>query len=805
MTASNLDPRSPEFIDMLQKLSTAIAFVVEHPEILDAEKYRQWLDKLQTRAVSLIGRAMRDLLDVAGKKCRDVIQQKLYATRQQESARLGEEQPLESTPIYQKFRGLSYRMKELSHVLFEGGLSRKDTVPGASDPSPRSSSLTLHGHHHVRKHHEFRSTAKVTLSEVKRTYAALRVELLLPFIREAWMSALLLVRTPLSSSTIGASGTNLVGILEDPKQLQQLQLNSKTVNNSRNANPNSEPLFLSLSVALRQVFSILVRVAQLEHQLFDSLFALSLQGDARTGSYSATSTPRHVLPPAAVSVSRASSFRSTSGNINNNIVVDTHHIEELVLIVEAAANATRDFLRPLIIKESSVDELCRVIAVLSEDMHAQVTILPAPNALLTLLLQSLDTTVNDAKERLTYCAETKLRLEVQLFEPLPSHVAYPDILETLEEKKKRIANNSNTSNNHNSDNNEAETITVQDIYQTWYPPMRQTLSLLSKLYGVVVAPVFEDFARRSIEACIVSLRHGADHVKRRHTMIHGDLFLVRHLLLLREQLVPFEIRLQSIEKQLDFSNTGQAFTELVVQSTRSLFRWDTNNGFLLFAQQGLPQMQELHTDAKKELDQALRRACLAFKVSAVKLLLGPLDAFLAKVAAFLGEIPYNVPSTNSNNGNSNNHHNSTVNNGESTSSLMRTSSSDVQDHVTSSTTPTHNSEENHSSSNGNGSSSSGSHGNSNGTSNNRRLQQAAVLSSEARALLKNQSFVRPERMLECLEQVQALLVQKMPDVLEMLRLYIDSVAARAILQKSIVQEFDIARRKMVSISILWIV
>lgn len=32
-----------------------------------------------------------------------------------------------------------------------------------------------------------------------------------------------------------------------------------------------------------------------------------------------------------------------------------------------------------------------------------------------------------------YCAETKLRLQVELFEPMPSHQAYPDILEKAAE------------------------------------------------------------------------------------------------------------------------------------------------------------------------------------------------------------------------------------------------------------------------------------------------------------------------------------------------------------------------------------
>jgi hypothetical protein len=45
---------------------------------------------------------------------------------------------------------------------------------------------------------------------------------------------------------------------------------------------------------------------------------------------------------------------------------------EVNSIVETVAATTRDFLRPLIIRESSVDELCRVIAALSEDVRSQM-------------------------------------------------------------------------------------------------------------------------------------------------------------------------------------------------------------------------------------------------------------------------------------------------------------------------------------------------------------------------------------------------------------------------------------------------
>lgn len=46
--------------------------------------------------------------------------------------------------------------------------------------------------------------------------------------------------------------------------------------------------------------------------------------------------------------------------------------DEVNSIVEMVASTTRDFLRPFIIREHSVDELCRVIAALSEDVRSQM-------------------------------------------------------------------------------------------------------------------------------------------------------------------------------------------------------------------------------------------------------------------------------------------------------------------------------------------------------------------------------------------------------------------------------------------------
>ncbi|CAB1101121.1 unnamed protein product [Ectocarpus sp. CCAP 1310/34] len=43
-------------------------------------------------------------------------------------------------------------------------------------------------------------------------------------------------------------------------------------------------------------------------------------------------------------------------------------------------------------------------------------------------------------------------------------------------------------------------------YTTWYPPLRSTLQVLSKVYRAVDMGVFEDLAQLSVAACAESLK-----------------------------------------------------------------------------------------------------------------------------------------------------------------------------------------------------------------------------------------------------------------------------------------------------------
>jgi len=80
-----------------------------------------------------------------------------------------------------------------------------------------------------------------------------------------------------------------------------------------------------------------------------------------------------------------------------------------------------------------------------------------------------------------------------------------------------------------------------------------------------------------------------------------------------------------------------------------MLRLDVTNSFIQLAWEGLPGLQETQFDARKDLDYVLKNACLSLKQNAVKMLLGPTDAFLSKVVAFVGEIPVSSSSSSSSN------------------------------------------------------------------------------------------------------------------------------------------------------------
>ena len=107
--------------------------------------------------------------------------------------------------------------------------------------------------------------------------------------------------------------------------------------------------------------------------------------------------------------------------------------------------------------------------------------------------------------------------------------------------------------------------------------------------------------------CVHSLVKASDLIKQRRTWSDGELFLIKHLLILREQIVPFNNEFSSVEVQLDFSKIKDAAFGLMNNKSK-LFQMNYDNAFVDFLLTGTLQAQENLIDSKSEIDTNLKRS-----------------------------------------------------------------------------------------------------------------------------------------------------------------------------------------------------
>jgi hypothetical protein len=236
-----------------------------------------------------------------------------------------------------------------------------------------------------------------------------------------------------------------------------------------------------------------------------------------------------------------------------------------------------------------------------------------------------------------------------------------------------------------------ESLPTPAIYESWHPALEMTLVLLSSLYRCVERVSFEDLAQEAVAACTrilvsesVEINTSAkqtgssyfsksspidsffsDHVKAEipegiststpfwtrslaagtlrlgslaprvfsppAPPIDGALFLIKNLLVLREQLSPFDISLLNTTRELDFRPTTEALQHLIEQ-LGSVLRFSLDNPFLAFMTEGFPKVRENTTDFKLRLESLLKSACESLIHDSFILLAGGIEAFLLKNA-----------------------------------------------------------------------------------------------------------------------------------------------------------------------------
>lgn len=187
----------------------------------------------------------------------------------------------------------------------------------------------------------------------------------------------------------------------------------------------------------------------------------------------------------------------------------------------------------------------------------------------------LQTILQDSQTRLVFRAQAVIQSDILHYVPSSEDLSYPEKLEAQKESGLIL---------WTEDENMRESeiggfrLPREEVQITWYPTLKRTVWVLSKLntYVNVGHPsrerigdhrlttfcsqtaIFEDFAGEAVAQCRRSLSNAAAQISMRPngSKTDGQLFLIRHLLLLKEMVR--SVDMVQIERAADFSTvTGE--------------------------------------------------------------------------------------------------------------------------------------------------------------------------------------------------------------------------------------------------------
>ncbi|XP_022971381.1 conserved oligomeric Golgi complex subunit 3 [Cucurbita maxima] len=287
------------------------------------------------------------------------------------------------------------------------------------------------------------------------------------------------------------------------------------------------------------------------------------------------------------------------------------NVSSLAPLIDPLSTYLYDTLRPRLVHETSLDFLCELVDILKVEVLGEQ--LTQSGESLVGLRPTLQRILADVHERLTFRARTHIRDEIANYLPSNEDLEYP---EKLEKTAGELSENTSVGMNQGAPN-------------AWYPPLEKTLSYLSKLYRCLEPVVFTGLAQEAVEVCSTSIQNASKLIAKRSSPMDGQLFLIKHFLILREQIASFDVEFSATHKELDFSHVLEHLRRILRGQT-SIFDWTKSTSL---ARTLSPRVLESQIDAKKDLEKNLKATCEEFIMSVTKLVVDPMLSFVTKVTA----------------------------------------------------------------------------------------------------------------------------------------------------------------------------
>ncbi|CAH1973018.1 unnamed protein product [Acanthoscelides obtectus] len=244
-----------------------------------------------------------------------------------------------------------------------------------------------------------------------------------------------------------------------------------------------------------------------------------------------------------------------------------------------------------------------------------------------------------------YVANVFFQHDLLGYKPSPGDLAYPEKLEQMENIALELKDRRSDSRSSVASLESQEVAQINaaqmahfysytgnspaDLHGMWYPTVKRTLVCLSRLYFCLDRNTFQGLAQEALVICIRTIKSAAELIRARRTPVDAHLFQIKHLLIVREQIAPFQVDFTVKELALDFSTVQKAAMELI-HHRNNIFTFGSNNALLEFLLEGTPKVKEYLVDSRKEIDKQLKQSCEAFIAHATSLLIGNVQTWIEK-------------------------------------------------------------------------------------------------------------------------------------------------------------------------------
>uniref|UniRef100_A0A914HQ14 Conserved oligomeric Golgi complex subunit 3 n=1 Tax=Globodera rostochiensis TaxID=31243 RepID=A0A914HQ14_GLORO len=329
------------------------------------------------------------------------------------------------------------------------------------------------------------------------------------------------------------------------------------------------------------------------------------------------------------------------------------HSNQFDAFIEGLCRVLYDTLRPLIVHNPHLETLAQLCTLLKVEMIDESLFANRSNA--RKLMSEL---VADIVERIVYRTSLFAQSDILDYNPAPGDLVYPE----------RVRSSGNNSDSPSS-------TSPIDQHCLWYPTVRRTVMCLSKLYRCLDATVFLNVSRELLDACCQSLERAVDRIRtlpikpahatlrsKSNRSLDAELFIIKHLLILREQTSPFRqhnkqqersassapfLRQSSLNEaqinpqfdySLDLSKYTQSMFQLLnVENRARWFEFGSNNAFLSLLLLSPIHVSELQTDSRRIIESHLKRWCHSMIGHVSGILLGPLAQFQTSIERLQAE------------------------------------------------------------------------------------------------------------------------------------------------------------------------